>query len=137
MQYTNPSVEVKMKLLGKRNQDMSNYNLPTVSEVATIVVGDLDPMMGERDILIETQTGLLKRITELNPAYFPLQYPLLFPYGEDGYREDIFVVVDPSSGTGARSTISVREYVAFLIHDRLSEISLFFIREEAILAILG
>lgn len=85
----NPHVEVKIKLLGKRSTDARTYNLPQVSEVAALIVGDLDTSIGERDILVETKSGLLQRISELNPAYLPLQYPLLFVYGEDGFREDI------------------------------------------------
>ncbi|XP_019163585.1 PREDICTED: uncharacterized protein LOC109159928 [Ipomoea nil] len=121
----NPRVDVKMKLIGKRTQDAKTYNLPTVSEVAAIVVGDLDPMLGERDILIETKSGVLKRITELNPAYLPLQYPILFPYGEDGYREDIPFNVERHIDKGARHSVSLREYLSFRIHERLNEISTF------------
>ncbi|XP_072087196.1 uncharacterized protein [Arachis hypogaea] len=43
----------------------------------------------DRDIVVETQSERLQRINQLNPAYLGLQSPLLFPYGEDGYKEDI------------------------------------------------
>ncbi|XP_019198166.1 PREDICTED: uncharacterized protein LOC109191991 [Ipomoea nil] len=122
---TNSRVDVRMKLIGKRNQDAKTYNLPTVSEVAAIVVGDLDPMLGERDILIESKSGVLKRISELNPAYLPLQYPILFPYGEDGYREDIHFHVERNIENGARHSVSLREYLSFRIHERVNEISTF------------
>ncbi|XP_031104363.1 uncharacterized protein LOC116007835 [Ipomoea triloba] len=85
----NPRAEVKIELLGKRKQDAKTYNLPEVFEVAALIVGDMDTNMGELDILVETHSGQLQRISELNPSYLPLQYPLLFPYGDDGYREDI------------------------------------------------
>ncbi|XP_019188939.1 PREDICTED: uncharacterized protein LOC109183302 [Ipomoea nil] len=78
-----------MRLIGKRTKDAGTYALPTTSEVAALIVGDLDPSMGEHDIVVESKSGVLKRISELNPAYLPLQYPILFPYGEDGFREDI------------------------------------------------
>ncbi|XP_075521377.1 uncharacterized protein LOC142554600 [Primulina tabacum] len=80
---------VKLKLIGRRSGDGRRCNLPSASEVAALIVGDFDESLGNRDILVETQTGQLKRINELNPAYLALQYPLLFSYGEDGYREDI------------------------------------------------
>ena len=38
-----------------------------------------------RDIVIRLKDGA-KRISELHAAYDPLQYPLLFPYGTDGYH---------------------------------------------------
>ncbi|XP_031097006.1 uncharacterized protein LOC116001257 [Ipomoea triloba] len=120
---SNPRLEFKMRLIGKRNGDARTYNLPTVSEVATLIVGDLDPTMGQRDILVESKAGGLKRINELNPAYLPLQYPILFPYGEDGYREDIQFNVTRNQQSGGRVRVSQREFFAFRIHERLNEAS--------------
>ncbi|XP_031131679.1 uncharacterized protein LOC116033064 [Ipomoea triloba] len=119
----NPQVNFKMRLIGKRQSDARTYNLPTASEVAALIVGDLDPTLGQRDIIVETKSGSLKRINELNPAYLPLQYPLLFPLGEDGYREDIQYGTTSTKPTGARVRVSQREYFAYRIHDRLSELS--------------
>ncbi|XP_019184634.1 PREDICTED: uncharacterized protein LOC109179586 [Ipomoea nil] len=118
----NPLAEVKIKLLGKRSKDARTYNLPQVSEVAALIVGDIDTNIGERDIMVETKTGLLQRISELNPAYLPMQYPLLFPYGEDGYREDIPFSTLKGNTTG-RQRISPREYFAYRIMSRVSEVS--------------
>ncbi|XP_031125169.1 uncharacterized protein LOC116027603 [Ipomoea triloba] len=120
---SNPRVEFKMRLIGKRNADARTYNLPSVSEVAALIVGDLDPTMGQRDILVESNAGGLKRINELNPAYLPLQYPILFPYGEDGYREDIQFNVTRNQHGGGRVRVSQREFFAFRIHERLNEVS--------------
>ncbi|CAA0807419.1 Unknown protein, partial [Striga hermonthica] len=113
--------DIKIRLIGRRYSDGRFYNLPTSSEVAALVVGDFDQAMGERDILVETKSGRLQRINELNASYMALQYPLLLPYGEDGYREDI-----PFSDLGevkedGRTTVSIREYFAFRIHDRNHE----------------
>ena len=69
-------------------KDMRQYNQPTVSEV--VVILDLDYVPGERDIVLKTHEGRLRRISELNGAYDPLQYPLLFPYGEYGWHDSIF-----------------------------------------------
>ncbi|XP_019191165.1 PREDICTED: uncharacterized protein LOC109185656, partial [Ipomoea nil] len=116
----NPLAEVKIKLLGKRSKDARTYNLPQVSEVAALIVGDIDTNIGERDIMVETKSGLLQRISELNPAYLPMQYPLLFSYGEDGYREDIPFSTLKGNTTG-RQRISPREYFAYRIMSRVSE----------------
>ncbi|XP_073108512.1 uncharacterized protein [Elaeis guineensis] len=83
--YTN----VKLRLIEKMGSDEKRYNLPTTSEVAAPIVGDFESSAGNRDTTVETQSGLLKRITELNPSYLALQYPLLFPHGKDGYNENI------------------------------------------------
>ncbi|KAM3204249.1 hypothetical protein P3L10_027658 [Capsicum annuum] len=85
----NDCSNVKLKLIGKRGTDGRRYNLPTIPEVAALVVGDINVSRFDRDIIIETQSGQLQRINELNATYLGLQYPLLFSYGEDGYKEDI------------------------------------------------
>ncbi|KAH1110930.1 hypothetical protein GYH30_009646 [Glycine max] len=79
---------VKLRLIATCEKDGRTYNLPNVSEVAALIVGDFDPD-SRRDIIVETQNGELQRIHELHSSYLGLQYPLLFPYGEDGYRPDI------------------------------------------------
>ena len=40
---------------------------------------------GHRDIILFSKSNQLKRICELHPSYDPLQYPLLFPTGNDGW----------------------------------------------------
>ncbi|XP_057811702.1 uncharacterized protein LOC131025941 [Salvia miltiorrhiza] len=114
--------DVKIKLIGRRHGDARTYNLPTVSEVAALVVGDFDESMGDRDLIVETQTGELKRINELHAEYLGLQYPLLFPYGEDGFREDIPLnVPGSSSGNNACSIVTMKDYFAFRLHERESD----------------
>ncbi|GKB34436.1 ATP-dependent DNA helicase PIF1-like protein [Tanacetum coccineum] len=66
------------------------YNLPTASEVAALIVGDFDSTEHKRDITLHCQDGDFKRISELHPSYLALHYLLFFPYGEDNYRSDIF-----------------------------------------------
>ncbi|XP_019160729.1 PREDICTED: uncharacterized protein LOC109157284 [Ipomoea nil] len=120
---SNPKSEIRMRLIGKRSKDARTYALPTTSEVAALIVGDLYPCMGERDIVVESKSGMLKRISELNPAYLPLQYPILFPYGEDGFREDIHFATHGTKQNFARKSVSQREYFAFRTHERSNEIS--------------
>ncbi|KAH1241604.1 ATP-dependent DNA helicase pif1 [Glycine max] len=79
---------IKLKLIANCEKDGRTYNVPTVPEVAALIVGDFDAN-SKRDIIIETQHGQLQRIHELHSSYLALQYLLLFPYGEDGYRPDI------------------------------------------------
>ncbi|KAL4606240.1 hypothetical protein ACB092_09G087600 [Castanea dentata] len=79
--------DVRIRLIG--NSDSKQYNLPNTSEVAAIIVGDLNTENCERDIIVENQSSGLQRIYGSHLSYMALQYPLLFPYGEDGYRPDI------------------------------------------------
>ncbi|KAL6572326.1 hypothetical protein OROMI_013284 [Orobanche minor] len=112
---------VKLKLIGRRDKDGRMYNFPTASEVAALVVGDFDDTLGNRDIIVETKTGYLKRINELHASYLGLQYPLIFPYGEDGYREDISLSITTSTAQNKRKRVSTRQFFAYRFHDRDGE----------------
>ncbi|XP_019167686.1 PREDICTED: uncharacterized protein LOC109163399 [Ipomoea nil] len=112
---------VLVKSFHMARSELQKNPLAEVSEVAALIVGDIDTNIGERDIMVETKSGLLQRISELNPAYLPMQYPLLFPYGEDGYREDIPFSTLKGNTSAGRQRISPREYFAYRIQSRLSE----------------
>ncbi|KAF1866684.1 hypothetical protein Lal_00018068 [Lupinus albus] len=99
---------LKLKLIAERNSDGRINNLPIVSEVAALIVGDIDST-SQRDIIMETQSGQLKRINELIASYLAFQYPLLFPYGEDGYRHDVCHRDRLSSHGRKRNRVTVRE----------------------------
>ncbi|XP_022027999.1 uncharacterized protein LOC110929180 [Helianthus annuus] len=109
---------VRLRLLGTRNTQARQYNLPTASEVAALIPSDGNPT-DSRDILIQEQdTYTTKRISELHPSYMSLQYPLLFPYGKDGYHPNIPL----SRNTSAkRKSISLREYYRYRLHVRDTE----------------
>nr|XP_029145224.1 uncharacterized protein LOC114924536 [Arachis hypogaea] len=112
---------IKLRLLGKRGKDGRRYNLPSTDEVAALIVGDFDIDKTDRDIVVETQSGRLQRINQLNPAYLGLQYPLLFPYGEDGYKEDIPLNKRHHNRGKGRQEVSMREFFAFRIQERLAD----------------
>jgi hypothetical protein len=63
--------------------DRRRYNLPTADEVAVVLPDN--PSKESRDIVLRLRSGPLHRISNLHPAYAPLQYPLLFPHGENGW----------------------------------------------------
>ncbi|KAJ7733947.1 hypothetical protein B0H16DRAFT_1676801 [Mycena metata] len=62
-------------------------NLPTADEVAVILPEQ--PGTEPRDIILRRRNGPLVRISDLHPAYSPLYYVLLFPYGEPGWHPDL------------------------------------------------
>ncbi|XP_025679652.1 uncharacterized protein [Arachis hypogaea] len=84
-----PTEAFSIRLFRHRAADPRVYNEPTVSEIAGLIIGDFDGSDTARDIIVQWRNGDLKRIHETHTLYWPLQYPLLFPYGEDGYQEDI------------------------------------------------
>nr|GEU35617.1 uncharacterized protein [Tanacetum cinerariifolium] len=115
---------VRLRLIGRRQSDGREYNLPTASEVAALIVGDIAQSLDERDIIIETKLGNMQRINVLHPSFLSLQYPLLFPYGEDNYRTDILHrdVIDPNTKKHVRLTMM--EYMSYLIQERPNQFSL-------------
>ncbi|KAL7590601.1 hypothetical protein Lser_V15G37887 [Lactuca serriola] len=115
--HENSCANLKLRLIGKRKQDGRTYNLPTSSEVAALVVGDFCDSIEKRDIVFQTSSGLLQRISELYPSYLAFQYPLLFAYGDDGYRVDILHRGITSSSNSKRPTCTMREFFAYRIQD--------------------
>ena len=62
------------------------YNRPLSDEVGVLMPNDAT---NNRDIVLHYRDGGLKRISELHRSYDPLQYPLLFPNGTDGWHVNL------------------------------------------------
>ncbi|KAG5133615.1 hypothetical protein JHK82_024803 [Glycine max] len=112
--------DLKLKLISGRQSDGRLYNLPNATEVATLIIGD-EHIVNNRDIIIEKQTSMLQRINELHPAYLPLQYPLLYPHGEDGYRPNILHKDNPHSQVAKRNKVTMCEYFCYRMQSRDNE----------------
>ncbi|KAG5098315.1 hypothetical protein JHK82_048169 [Glycine max] len=112
--------DLKMKLISQRQTNGRLYNLPTTTEVAALIVGD-EHSADKRDIMIEKQSRLLKRIHELHPAYLPLQYPLLYPKGEDGYRLNIPHKDHANIHAAKRKQVTLHEYFSYRLQSRTDE----------------
>ncbi|KAH1197555.1 hypothetical protein GmHk_18G051321 [Glycine max] len=111
---------IKLQLIAARGKDGRVYNMPNVPKIVAFIVGDFHPG-SKRDIIVETQNGELQRIHELHASYLPLQYPLLFPYGEDGYRADILHRSTSSSKKRKRNRLTMREWFAYRLQSRSNE----------------
>jgi hypothetical protein len=85
-QHTGPE-DVSVRLRLTPQQDRRRYNLPTADEVAIILPGASADQ--PRDIVLRCRDGFLQRISDLHTAYTPLQYPLLFPRGENGWYPEM------------------------------------------------
>nr|KAJ0223839.1 hypothetical protein LSAT_V11C200065090 [Lactuca sativa] len=77
-----------------------------------------------RDIVVQTKTGFLQHISELHPSYLPLEYPLLIPYGDDGYSVNILYKGVSFTTNNKRAKCTMREYFSFRIQDRDHSFSL-------------
>jgi hypothetical protein len=119
-----PRVELNLHLIGRRETDGRIYNLPTASEVAALIVGDIGESFENKDIIVKSRSVSPQRISVLHPSYLALQYPLLFPYGDDGYRVDIPHRNVTDVLNIKRPNCTMREFFVYRIQDRPNEFSL-------------
>jgi hypothetical protein len=118
----NQNAPVKLRLFRHQNFDPTTYNVPHIGEVAALIVGDFDTTEDGRDIVVRERGGNLQRIHETHAKYIPLQYPLLFPHGEDQYDEKLKRIVSTSnSSSKKRVRVTLREFIAFRLQERLIE----------------
>ncbi|KAI9118834.1 hypothetical protein K1719_010279 [Acacia pycnantha] len=115
--------DVNIRLI--RNSSSSGigpqYNMPTASELAALIVGDFDNSYTNRDIIVKRQSGSLQRIDELHMSYLPLQYPLFFHYGDNGYDPSIEHGKESLLKTKKKTRLTPREYLAFRLMKRNCE----------------
>lgn len=109
---------VHIRLIRNMASNTRPYDLPTTSEVAALIVGDFDKSYYKRDIIIEKQGGPLKRVDELHYSYLPLQYPLIFHYGDNGYMSTSKHNEGTIASTKKKTKLTIREYLAFRLMDR-------------------
>lgn len=96
------------------NDHRGRYNVPTVDEVAVLLV---DEDKGPRDIVLNTRDGHLQRVSEIHRSYDPLQYPLLFPRGDDGYCLNI----QQQNGASRPKTVSCLQFYAYRLMARRND----------------
>lgn len=108
-------IPVKLRLIGARMNDGQQYTNLISSEVAALIVGDVDQLIDKRDIIIEHRSNGLRRISDLHPAFMPMQYPLLFPYGEDGFHLNIPYQKWNHITKTKRGTMTAREFYVYML----------------------
>ncbi|XP_022856895.1 uncharacterized protein LOC111377965 [Olea europaea var. sylvestris] len=125
------------------------YNMPSCEQVAAVWVDD-DPSANikTRDILIYGHSNTAHRVNYYYGCYDPLQYPLIFTYGEAGWHECIekvnlntsivhedFIQINQIDSAEQfieiedramkrrkkRITVSCREYYCYKLQIRLSD----------------
>ncbi len=79
-------MDLKLCFIASWTKDARWYNLSTIDEVVTLMVGDGYEVIDMRDVVVAQQAGPFQRISKLHVGYMALHYPLLFPYGEDGWH---------------------------------------------------
>ena len=87
-----------------RTEHARRFNRPVSDEIGILMP---NAPTNNRDIVLHYRNGHLDQVSELHRAYDALQYPLLFPYGTDGYH----IYLRRSSG----KKVSQMDYYSFHI----------------------
>ncbi|XP_050126253.1 uncharacterized protein LOC126603446 [Malus sylvestris] len=111
-------INLTMTLLGRQPRDSKQYDQPASDEIGGLIVGDIGLSDSNRDIIIDCKNEGLKRVTKLNPKFMALQYPILFPYGEDGYRPDLKWNENYKGPKTKSQRVPMRAYIAYQIQER-------------------
>ena len=98
-------------------EHVRRFNEPTGNEVAIIMVNEAH---GKRDIVLNLRNDTLCKINETHRSYDCLQYPLMFPKGEDGYNFAL-KQINPISGEETTKSISCNDFYAYRLMVRENE----------------
>jgi len=86
-----------------------------------LIVGDFSEEKKSPDIIVQARGGGLKRISNLHANYMALQYPILFPYGDQGFKIGIRYKRSAPLRVGARGAVTMLEYYAYRLQQRRCE----------------
>ena len=108
--------EFVIRIIGPREGDSPQYSLPTIDHLAMLVVGDFTVDTYQRDIIIQSHSSELKQISALHPAFMPLQYPLLFPFGERGFQVGVSYEGMQPTRNNTRNRVTMQDYFRYMLH---------------------
>jgi hypothetical protein len=107
-----------IKIFGDVDAHGDVFSFSVASEVVGVVVGDIGESDVGRDIIIEDQASCLQKINERHRKFMCMQYPLLFPYGKDGFHDNIMYRETQASTSIRWQKATMAEYYAYRLHDR-------------------
>jgi hypothetical protein len=107
-----------IRIFGDNDTHGDVFSFPVTSEVVGLVVGDLGESDVGRDIIIKDHASHLQQINERHRKFMSMQYPLLFPCGEDDFHDNIMYRETQGSASICRQKATMVEYYAYRLHDR-------------------
>lgn len=128
-----PPEDFDLLLVSSKSASGRPNQIGPSNEVAALIVGDDENTCPFRDIVVETKQRYLKRVYETCKHFMQLQYPLLFPYGDDGFHLKIPLnckskkpvhVTDNDQHpdeTKHRTNVTMREFYAYKLFIRPNE----------------
>jgi hypothetical protein len=114
-------IDISIRIVGANKTDRIQYEMPHQEELAMLIVGDLSLENYKRDIIVSTHQNSLQRISIFHPAYMPLQYSLLFPYGERGLKLGIKYHgqnISQNRDDSKRDRVTLHEFLKYHVHYR-------------------
>ncbi|KAL4592667.1 hypothetical protein LXL04_005670 [Taraxacum kok-saghyz] len=105
-----PEFSVRLYYYPKRPET----ELPHTGVLGAIVSGD-DENSNAYDVIVNSREGHPQRVNRLHSSYMSLQYPLLFPYGEEGWALHMRQTHD---GVPTTKALTANMYYSYVIHFR-------------------
>ncbi|XP_074374046.1 uncharacterized protein LOC141714425 [Apium graveolens] len=104
-------LEITLKVI--RSESGRDCHISSTDEVAGIMVGDTEDTCGERYIVVHDKIKGLVCVSYVHPKLTALQYPLLFPRGEDEFHPKIKFQKNDESKGKARGFLSMKDYYTY------------------------
>ncbi|XP_074377523.1 uncharacterized protein LOC141719037 [Apium graveolens] len=114
-------VELQIILKVIRSESGRECHISRTDEVAGIMVGDTEETCGDRDIVVNEKGKGLVRVSYVHPKLMALQYPILFPRGEDGFHPKIKFQKTADSSCKPRGFLSLKNYYSYTFQIRESD----------------
>ncbi|KAL3636382.1 hypothetical protein CASFOL_020929 [Castilleja foliolosa] len=115
-----PSADTDFSIRLYNNVGDRRYTPPEPGTLGGIVRAD-DLNATGYDIIIHSKDGPPQRVSKLHPSYIPLQYPLLFPFAEQGWSPNLTM---HSNSSARERRLTVNMYYSYQIQDRYKAYSL-------------
>lgn len=139
---------ITLRLCQDSGLDNRRYNLPSNSEIAILLPGSENVVAQHgqqwRDIILHTHAEVgdnnqvrFQRISEIHPLYLPLQYPLLFPFGDTHFKPNTICFQnregnqlnnsnvndnnddDSSNESESQKYVTLRQFCSYMLHERI------------------
>lgn len=108
---TEQQKELRMHIVNDRAQDQRRYNDATSNDVAIIFRANDGEPPSERDLIIYPKDQPLRRISILHSCLDPMAYPLLFPYGDEGWHTNM--KHSDEYATRQRTSLTMLQYASY------------------------
>ncbi|GAU29146.1 hypothetical protein TSUD_59130 [Trifolium subterraneum] len=95
--------------------------IQAVDEVAGLIVGDFEDSKIGIDVIVNDSRFGFTRIHETHVLFPPLQYPLMFSWGENGWEPNIPHRKTKEALNEMEERVKIRDFMAFRIQERKME----------------